>query len=105
MKTIYYNAQVYTGHLPLVEAFIVESDKFTFVGSSADALALASDDDICIIHENKFVCAGFIDSHRHLLSYVNALNMAPLHEHTNSLEDMILCLKNHNTSRKGWILG
>ena len=32
MKTIYYNAQVYTGHLPLVEAFIVESDKFTFVG-------------------------------------------------------------------------
>ena len=37
MKTIYYNAQVYTGNLPLAEAFIVESNQFTFVGSSPDA--------------------------------------------------------------------
>ena len=105
MKTIYYNAQVYTGHLPLVEAFIVESDMFSFVGSTTDALALATEEDICVDLEKKFVCAGFNDSHMHLLSYGNALNMAPLHEHTGSLEDMIQCLKNHKNTRGGWILG
>ena len=105
MKTIYYNAQVYTGHLPLVEAFIVESGRFSFVGSSADALALAEEEDIRIDLESRFVCAGFNDSHMHLLSYGSALNMAPLHEHTGSLEDMIQCLKNHKSNRSGWILG
>ena len=105
MKTIYYNAQVYTGQLPLAEAFIVEADQFSFVGSTADALALAAEEDRCIDLANQFVCAGFNDSHMHLLSYGNALNMAPLHEHTGSLEDLIQCLKDHKTSRKGWILG
>lgn len=105
MKTIYFNAQVYTGHLPLVEAFIVESDQFSFVGSTTDALALAAEEDIRIDLENKFVCAGFNDSHMHLLNYGNALNMAPLQEHTGSLEDMIQCLKNHKNSRSGWVLG
>lgn len=105
MKTIYYNAQVYTGRLPLVEAFIVEKDQFSFVGTTADALARATEEDICVDLENKFVCAGFNDSHMHLLSYGNALNMAPLHEHTGSLEDMIQCLKNHKNSRSGWVLG
>ena len=105
MKTIYYNAQVYTGQLPLAEAFIVKADQFSFVGSIADALALAAEEDRCIDLANQFVCAGFNDSHMHLLSYGNALNMAPLHEHTGSLENLIQCLKDHKTSRKGWILG
>ena len=34
MKTIYYNGRVYTGKLPLVQAFAVEGDKFTFAGST-----------------------------------------------------------------------
>lgn len=105
MKTIYYNGQVYSGHLPLAEAFIVEADRFSFVGSTADTLAQASEEDICIDLENRFVCAGFNDSHMHILSFGNALNMAPLHEHTYSLEDMIRCLKAHTYRRSGWILG
>ena len=105
MKTIYYNGQVYTGQLPLAEAFIVEGHQFSFVGSTLDALALAAEDDICIDLQNRFVCAGFNDSHMHLLSYGNTLNMAPLHEHTGSLQDMIQCLKDHKSNRGGWILG
>ena len=105
MKTIYYNAQVYTGQLPLLEAFIVDADTFSFVGSTKDALALAAEEDLCIDLQNRFVCAGFNDSHMHLLSYGNALNMAPLHEHTGSLQEMIQCLKDHNHTRNGWILG
>ena len=104
MKTIYYNAQVYTGQLPLAEAFIVDADTFSFVGSTKDALALAAEEDLCIDLQNRFVCAGFNDSHMHLLSYGNALNMAPLHEHTGSLQEMIQCLKDHNHTRNGWIL-
>lgn len=105
MKTVYFNGQVYTGQLPLVEAFIVDDGQFSFVGSTADALAQATGEDICIDLENRFVCAGFNDSHMHLLSFGNALNMAPLHEHTGSLEDMIQCLKDHKSSRGGWVLG
>ena len=33
MKTIYKNGAVYTGKLPLVEAFAVEDGKFVFAGS------------------------------------------------------------------------
>ena len=40
MKTIYKNGAVYTGKLPLVEAFAVEDGKFVFAGSSAEADAL-----------------------------------------------------------------
>lgn len=42
MKTIYKNGAVYTGKLPLVEAFAVEDGKFVFAGSSAEADALAA---------------------------------------------------------------
>lgn len=105
MKTIYYNAQVYAGQLPLDEAFIVEQDKFTFVGTTADALAQSSQWDQCVDLAGKFVCAGFNDSHMHLLNYGNSLHMAPLHMHTGCLKDMLRCLKNHNNTRGGWILG
>ena len=54
MKTIYKNGAVYTGKLPLVEAFAVEDGKFVFAGSSAeaDALAAAGDKvvDLSLIH-------------------------------------------------------
>ena len=33
MKTIYYNGQIYTGTLPLQQAFAVENGKFLFAGS------------------------------------------------------------------------
>lgn len=106
MKTIYFGGKVYTGHLPLAEAFIVENGKFTFAGSSADALSMAEQGDIQINLNGKFVCAGFNDSHMHLLNFAQALNMAPLHEHTSSLADMIECLKEHTVkSSEGWIIG
>ena len=38
MRTAYYNAKVYTGTLPLAEAFIVEDDRFFAVGTSAEIL-------------------------------------------------------------------
>ena len=39
MKTIYCNGRVYTGKLPLVQAFAVEGDKFLLAGSDEQVLA------------------------------------------------------------------
>ncbi len=103
MKTIYHNASVYTGRLPLAQAFIVENDRFVFAGSNEDALSQQADETVDL--NGAFVCAGFTDSHMHVLSYGSALTCAPLHKHTHSLEDMIHCLKQTRPGRGGWILG
>ena len=92
MKTIYKNGAVYTGKLPLVEAFAVEDGKFVFAGSSAEADALAAAGDKVVDLGGKFVCSGFNDSHMHLLNYGSSLLKAQLAAHTESLEDMLACL-------------
>lgn len=89
MKKIFYNGRVYTGDMPLASAFVVENDMFAFAGEDAAALALADKDDELVDLDGKFVCAGFNDSHMHLLGYGNTLGTAQLFAHTGSLEEMI----------------
>lgn len=103
MKTIYYNAAVYTGALPLQEAFGVDDDRFFFVGSNEEARKLEADNFIDL--NGAFVCAGFNDSHMHLLNFGQALTIAPLNKHTGSLEEVLQCLKQAAPGRGGWILG
>lgn len=103
MKTLYHNARVYTGQLPLQQAFLVEDEQFSAVGS--DAQARTWEYDAAVDLEGAFVCAGFIDSHMHLLNFGQTLTMAPLHRHTSSLEDMIQSLRDTGPGRGGWILG
>ena len=95
---IFHNAVVYTGN-GFAQAFAVDDGRFVFVGSDADAPA---GDRIDL--KGAFVCAGFNDSHMHLLNYGQALHMAPLSTHTGSLAEMLECLQNTAPSR-GWILG
>ena len=45
MKTIYHNGRVYTGKLPLAEAFVVENGLFTYSGSNETAMKMASAED------------------------------------------------------------
>lgn len=103
MRTIYYNAAVYTGELPLWDAFGVEDDIFFFVGTNEEALKQTADKFVNL--QGAFVCAGFNDSHMHLLNYGQALTIAPLHKHTGSLSDILNCLKQATPGRGGWILG
>lgn len=107
MKTAYIHGQIYTGKLPLQEAFLVEDGKFSAVGSNEAITKLHAD--VTIDLDGRFVCAGFNDSHMHLLNYGQALNMAPLHEHTSSLEDLLQCLRDfmaaHPDGRGGWLMG
>ena len=109
MKTIYYGGQVYTGEMPLREAFIEENGKFVFAGMSADALKMEEAGDKCINLQGKFVCAGFNDSHMHALSYGNSLRNAKLGEHTDSLEGMILYfrefLETHPVKEGAFLIG
>ncbi|MBR5287126.1 MAG: amidohydrolase [Clostridia bacterium] len=103
MKTVYYNGAVYTGELPLVSAFAVEDGKFIFAGTDAQAAEIDADDRVDL--GGAFVCAGFNDSHMHVLNYGQSLTVAPLYAHTSSLEDVIACLKETKPGRGGWILG
>lgn len=88
MRTIYTNGAVYTGNLPLCQAFVVEDGVFIKVGTNEEALALKEQGDEAVDLEGSFVCAGFNDSHMHLLNYGNALGMADLSLHTSSLAQM-----------------
>lgn len=109
MKIIYYNGIVYTGVLPLAEAFAVEHGSFVFTGSTAEAKALAGKEDKLVDLEGKFVCSGFIDSHMHLMSFGNALVTARLDEHTSSLEELVRYFREfgrqHFHSGEGWLVG
>ena len=40
MRTIYRNGAVYTGELPLCQAFVVEDGRFVCAGTDEDALAM-----------------------------------------------------------------
>ncbi len=109
MKTIYYNGQVYTGTLPLTEAFVVEDGKFIFAGSDEKAKALAADGDRLCDLEGHFVCSSFNDSHMHLLNYGSTLGTAQLAKHTTSLAELIRYLKDfeaeHPHTGGAWLMG
>ena len=103
MRIAYYNGHIYTGNLPLEQAFMVENGKFSAVGSDTEILSLESDQAVDL--HGRFVCAGFNDSHMHLLNLGQALSVAPLHLYTGSLQEMLLCLQQMQPGRGGWILG
>jgi len=109
MKNIYFNGAVFTGALPLAEAFVVEDGRFTFAGENAEALTQFGEGDACIDLQGAFVCPGFNDSHMHLLSFGYTLCTAPLHAHTGSLADLQQCLREHLAAhpegRGGWLFG
>ena len=109
MKTIYYNGEVYTGDLPLEEAFIVEDGKFANVGTNEKIKSLIGDGDLLIDLNGKFVCSGFNDSHMHLLNYGASLLSMKLADHTTSLEELIKYMSDfvleHPIKEGSWLVG
>ena len=109
MKTIYYHGTVYTGALPLVQAFIVEDGRFTFAGTDAGALAQRHPGDELVDLGGQFVCSGFNDSHMHLVEYGYLLQMPQLAEHTGSLTEMLECMRaflaGHPRQGDAWLIG
>ena len=104
MKTIYHSGRVFTGRLPLREAFAVEGGRFTAVGSNAELLSLRQEGDRVISLEGKFVCPGFNDSHMHLLNFGYAMETCDLSP-CRSLKALQEALGAFSSRRVGWILG
>ena len=109
MKTAFYNGIVYTGELPLQEAYVVEDGRFGIVGTDAEVLSSLRPEDKRVDLEGRFVCAGFNDSHMHLLNFGQTLHGAGLAEHTGSLKEMLAYLKTYlkeNSPHPGqWLKG
>ena len=109
MKSLYYNAQVYTGEETLQQAFLIEDGVFSSVGTNDQILAQADKDTVLTDLEERFVCPGFNDSHMHLVSLGQSLQAAQLSEHTNSLAGMMDYLRlfaSENPPRNGqWLRG
>lgn len=106
MTTLYYNGRVYTGTLPLVSAFAVEDGRFVFAGSDADGMALGCETAVDL--GRNFVCAGFNDSHMHLLNFGQSLTQAELASHTGSLAELVDHMKAFAAANGGdgrWIRG
>lgn len=105
MKTVYYNGNIYTGEKH-VSAFVVENNEFVYVGNDKEALDMYIDNDIRYDLNGSFVCAGFNDSHMHMLSLGRSLSVARLNEHTNSKKDMYEYLKDYiSHNNEEWIIG
>ena len=109
MKTFFYNGQVYTGTLPLCEAFAVENGRFVQVGGNEELLGLAGEQDARVDLGGQFVCAAFNDSHMHLLNYGRTLYGAQLAGHTASLAELLSCLRDelgtHSFHDGQWLIG
>ena len=109
MQTIYYNGLVFTGALPLVQAFSVRDGRFAAVGSQEDVLATVQEGDALVDLRGRFACPGFNDSHMHLLGYGSNRECCALSAHTSSLRDMQEALRAFAASRpwpeEAWIRG
>lgn len=106
MKTIYYNGVIYTGEEELQEAFVVEDGMFGYVGDSYTAKTFATEEAHLVDLQGKFVCAGFNDSHMHVLGFGKMLQNIQLANHTDSLEELLAYLKEKASEVEGaWVLG
>ena len=109
MRRIFHNGLVYTGELPLRRAFAVEDGRFGAVGSDEELLALAAEGDELVDLEGRFVCAGFNDSHMHLLNFGQSLRAARLAPHTDSLAGLLAHLRefleSHPPRPGQWLTG
>ena len=109
MKSLFFNAQVYTGGKVSRRSFLVENGRFTAVGPDAEILRLAGSDTDRINLHGLFVCPGFNDSHMHLISLGQSLRTAQLSGHTGSLAGMLAYLRQfaagHPPRNGQWLRG
>lgn len=109
MRTIYINGQVFTGDMPLQEAFVVEDGRFLLVGSSEQAREMMRPGDECVDLEGRFVMSGFIDSHMHMIGCGQSLLRARLDQHTGSIRELVEYFaefaRQNPPKQGGWIVG
>jgi len=106
MTTCYHHARIFTGNHQGAECFVVENGRFAHVGSYTEALHRYPEAQQIDLG-GKFVCAGFNDSHMHLLNLGCMLTQAQLAPATDSLSGMLQTLSAfvQSHAQEEWILG
>lgn len=92
MFTRYENAHVFTGTGAFCESFVVEDGIFSMTGSNEETRH-AYPDAHTVSLSGRFVCAGFNDSHMHLLGIGNMLGRAQLAPCSDSLAHVLETVK------------
>lgn len=101
---LFHHGNIYTGE-SFAEAFVLEDGLFKAVGTDEELLNSYPDAEKINL-KGRFVCAGFNDSHMHLLNYGQFLMIARLDEHTSSLKELIGYMKEYAKDNTGsWIVG
>ena len=95
MRSIFFNACVYTGTDVFSQAFLVENGIFTATGTNEEILAQGGQDAVLTDLEGRFVCPGFNDSHMHLIGLGCSLAAASLSQHTDSLAGLLSYLQRY----------
>lgn len=106
MTTCYTNARVFTADMHTAACFVVDGDRFTFVGNKEDALRAYPDAEQIDL-DGRFVCPGFNDSHMHLLNLGLMLTQAQLSPVTDSLQGVLDEIARYAAAhpQEGWIIG
>ena len=92
MRKIYTNGNIYTGTNGNAEAFVEEEGKFIYVGNNERALSYKQEDSEIIDLQNKFVTAGFNDSHMHVVEFGDYLEIMHMGDFTGSLKELIILI-------------
>ena len=106
MIQLFLGGTVYAGEGAFCDSFAVENGKFIAAGSASQLLAAYPDaekTDLC----GSFVCAGFHDSHMHMLGLGALLTRVDLGAHTGNLSDVIAAMQGGLGSVFGddWLIG
>ena len=88
MRKIFTNGNIYTVTNGNAEAFVEEEGKFIYVGNNERALSYKQEDSEIIDLQNKFVTAGFNDSHMHVVEFGDYLEMMHMGDFTSSLKEL-----------------
>lgn len=101
---IYKSGVVYTQD-GIKQAFVTDRGRFIYVGDEKGAMAYKGN---VINLQGRFVCAGFNDSHMHLLNFGYSLCCADLSKHTNSISQLIEAFRSWgkvNSNHELWLCG
>ncbi len=113
---LFINGEIYT-QSGMCQGFVVKDNTFVYVGTNEGACdyvenhkKLYPENDVEIVDlQGKFVCAGFNDSHMHLLGFGYTMNNADLTVCTRSISGLIEGFKqwyeSHPLAEGQWICG
>ncbi len=101
---IYKSGVVYTQD-GIQQAFVTDGGRFIYVGDEKGAMAYKGN---VIDLQGRFVCAGFNDSHMHLLNFGYTLCCADLSKCTESISKLVQTFrvwKEQQSDEKQWLWG